>query len=238
VRWLIMLQTDAPGRRLRPVVEVNLAERGASPASYADRIAHFAYLRPDYVVIYDDLGAEPVDAHRSRIFSATGYAPALPLVLIEKGMSLSYGSVEAGYDPRLRRETSWLSHAVGRFLQAVGSSLVAVDRVPATRPEGQYADMILNAVITARGLGARVAVAVGPALTEAQRLNRDAVSARLAAAADESVVLVDLTAVAGLAGADKTLDGYNYSGEGRVLVAEAITPALLAWIDSPSAASQ
>lgn len=232
VRWLIMLQTDAPGRSLRPVVSINLAEPAAAPASYAGRLAHFAYLKPDYVVVYDDLGAEPLASHRSRTFAATGYAPALPLVLTEKGMALAYGSVRAGYDPMLRTETSLVSRVTGHALQAAGSGLAALDRAAALPLEGSYADAIAGVVESARGLGARVVVAFGPAVTEVQASNRDALKARLEPAAGHSVALLDLTTVSGLSEPAMTLDGYNYSSQGRVRVAEAIAPTLLAWIEA------
>src|SRR5512138_1039875 len=80
VRRQILLATDQPGRPLRPVVVINLARVGATAMSYPDTLTHFAYLKPDYICIYDDLGAPGGDASRgtSSIYQRFGYAPVLP----------------------------------------------------------------------------------------------------------------------------------------------------------------
>ena len=82
--------------RLRPVVVLNLGRLGGLPDSYPTTIEHYSYLKPDYICLYDDLGvrgAVPTGG-TSGVFELTGYAPALPLVLREKGMVWRYGDVK------------------------------------------------------------------------------------------------------------------------------------------------
>src|SRR5262249_31981003 len=79
IRRLMMLAIDRPGAVVRPVTVVNVGRLGALPDSYPAAIEHYAYLQPDIICIYDDLGVrggEP--AERSAIFELTSYAPALP----------------------------------------------------------------------------------------------------------------------------------------------------------------
>jgi hypothetical protein len=218
VRWMVTLTTDRPHDGRRPVVAVNLGAIGAPAFTYASTLNHFAYLQPDFICIYDDLEREPSRPHRSAVFAASGYAPALPLVLVEKGMALQYGSVRAAYGDGPVVATPRSHRIVGRVLRAVGGAAGRLDM--------------------ARRLARGVIVAVGPAETDRERENIRALRARLAdrLANDRAVRLIDLTDAPGLTDRTVMLDGYNYGASGRARVAAAITPVLLELIaaDTPA----
>jgi hypothetical protein len=238
VRWMVTLTTDRPHDGLRPVVGVNLGAIGAPAFTYASTLNHYAYLRPDFICIYDDLEREPVRSHRSAVFAASGYAPALPLVLMEKGMALQYGSVRAAYGDGPIVATPLSHRIVGGVLRAVGRAAGRLDESSLDPPAGSYADHISAAVDVARRLARGVIVAVGPAETDRERENVRALRARLAdrLAHDRAVRLIDLTDASGLTDRTLMLDGYNYSAAGRARVAAAITPVLLELIaaDTPA----
>jgi hypothetical protein len=230
VRWLMMLQTDAPGRPLRPVVAINLGALHATASSYAATLEHYSYLAPDYVCIYDDLGLDTSPTVRSRVFGTTGYAPALPTVVAEKGMMLRYGTVAAGYGTGGRTEPG-IRAVAGAVLQGTGQGLQTLDRRRARSSVGGYGQSMARAIASARAVGAKVAVAAGPAVTPEQQQNLEVLRDRVSHFAPDQVTLVDLTTVAELADPAMTLDGYNYNGAGRVRVAEAIAPVLLGWME-------
>ena len=232
VRWLIMLQTDAPGSALRPVVAINLGAIGARASSYANTLEQFEYLAPDYICIYDDLGLDTSATRASTVYEMSGYAPALPLVLAEKGMALRFGSVARGYADAPHSDASGPQAVIGHLLQSAGGALQWLDRRERTPPSADeaYVDAMARAIAAARQRSARVVVAVGPATTEGQRHNLEALHAWLEHNRTDAVRLLDLTAVDALADPAATLDGYNYNGAGRVRVAEAIAPVLLQWI--------
>ena len=72
-----------------PVTAVNLGVPGLRRSDYAARLEQHRYLAPDVICIYVDLAPNPSAAlHRatpSGVTRFTGYAPALPIVLREKG---------------------------------------------------------------------------------------------------------------------------------------------------------
>lgn len=71
-----------------PVTAFNIAALGLPRGAYADRLEHFRYLAPDLICVYVDLAPNPtagLHARRSGVERWTGYVPALPLVLQEKG---------------------------------------------------------------------------------------------------------------------------------------------------------
>jgi hypothetical protein len=238
VRWMVTLTTDRPHDGLRPVVGVNLGAIGAPAFTYAATLDHFAYLRPDFICIYDDLEREPARLHRSAVYVASGYAPALPLVLEEKGMALQYGSVRAAYGDGPVVATSLGRRIVGRVLRGVGSAAGRLDESSLAQPPGSYADHMSAAVDVARRLARGVIVAVGPAETDRERENVRALRARLSdrLAHDRALRLVDLTNAPGLTDRTVMLDGYNYSAAGRARVGAAITPVLLQLIEADTPA--
>ncbi len=133
IRRLIMLTTDRPGAEVRPVVAINLGRLGALPDSYQETIEHFSYLQPDYLCLYDDLGVRGGSSTQdtSGVFALTGYAPALPLVLREKGMVWRLGDVQRGYasaESQRKAGTFVLWRAAGSTLEAVADTLSAADR--------------------------------------------------------------------------------------------------------------
>lgn len=72
-----------------PVTAMNLGVLGLPRGAYAARLDQFRYLAPDLICIYVDLASNPTaSAHlagASGVAAWTGYWPALPLVLREKG---------------------------------------------------------------------------------------------------------------------------------------------------------
>ena len=208
LRQQVMLVTDQRGGRLRPVVSLTLARPGALPGSYAATLAHFGYLRPDYICIYDDLGVggSPLPAETSGFYARTGYWPILPLVLQEKGM------------------------------KTIGSALGRVDRMMA-RPiaasgsgdPAHYVNDMLDAVHAALERARGVVVVLSPAEEPFQAANRAALRPRL----DEMLArvptlrVVDLSSEPALRDPSQRLDGWNYGGDAVAVAAKAITPAML-----------
>jgi hypothetical protein len=247
VRRLIMLTTDRPGGELRPVVVINLARPGALADSYPATIEHFSGLQPDYICLYDDLGvrgAEPAD--ESGVFALTGYAPALPLVLREKGMVWRYDDVKAGYlrDPSSRTGDdgagSPVRRAAGSTLEWAGARLGAADRFIARTmgrhdvEPGDAASLThgeaMSAAIAAAHRHARgVVVAVSPAETAEQQRNLTALTRQIdnEPGAAAWFRFVDLGAEPALYDEALRVDGWNYASAGIALVANRIAPALL-----------
>ena len=251
IRRLIMLSTDQPGRTLRPVVVVNLGRLGAGPESYPSTIEHFAYLQPDYICVYDDLGVRGASTtdFTSGVFDLTGYAPALPLVLREKGMIWRSGDVKRGYVSAASQpgqSTSILRRAAGSTLQTVADGASAADRFAArmlrsgnpnasSHEDGAvaYAGTMMNALDVAHRHARGVVVVTSPSDTPEQSRNGGALKLRLdrEVGAAPWLRFVDLGAEAGLRGDSLRLDGWNYGGAGLSLVAKNIAPAVLSLIE-------
>jgi hypothetical protein len=173
VRRLILLTIDRPGSVLRPVVVLNLGRLGALPDSYPPTLDHFGYLQPDVICIYDDLGVRGAvpEEGTSAVFALTGYAPALPLVLREKGLVWRLGDVKRGYagvDSPPDSARSPLRRAAGSTLEAVAGGLGAADRIAAravvtrARRSAPYADAMAAAIDAAHRHAKGVVVAVSP----------------------------------------------------------------------------
>jgi hypothetical protein len=249
IRRLIMLTTDRRGAELRPVVVINLGRLGALPDSYSKTIEHFAYLAPDYICLFDDLGVpgaastEPTSA----VFELTGYSPAVPLVLREKGMIWRFGDVKRGYaSPEARHgaPTSLVGRTAGSTLTGIGRGLEAVDRwaarmlpsgnrVAAPRHEtaADYADAMMTAVESAHVHARGVLVVLSPSETPEQARNLRALRLRLNGEnAAPWLQVVDLGTEAELSDHALRLDGWNYSAAGIAAVAARIAPALLTFI--------
>ena len=248
LRQIIMVTTDRPGRPLRPVVVTNLARMGALPDSYAPALEHFAYLRPDYVCVYDDLGERGAGfvEHASGILHLTGYTPILPLVLREKGMVWRYGDVSRGYVPASARTTSGpsaLRRAAGATLMRTGAALATLDRSlaramtrTASEPDesvAAYVDQMTASLDTARRHARGVVLALSPAETARQVERRAALLARLAERKQaEWLRIVDLSADTTLTDPAMRIDGWNYTSAGLTRTGTRIAPALLDLIAS------
>jgi hypothetical protein len=250
-----MLTTDRPGGDPRPVVVMNLGRMGALPDEYPETIEHFAYLQPDYICLFDDLGVRggsPITGtgSTSGIYQLTGYAPALPLVFREKGMIWRLGDVRLGYAPSEsvgKPSTSLVGRAAGRTLEAAGQMLAAADQTlsslvsrshrsssPGPAPTG-YADAMMAAIESAHRHARGVVVVTSPPETAEQAANLRALLALLDGPDGSASWLrrVNLGDDAGLSSdAGLRLDGWNYSSAGVAAVASRIVPALLSLIQS------
>lgn len=253
IRRQIMLSTDQPGRTLRPVVVVNLGRLGAGSDSYPSTIEHFAYLQPDYICLYDDLGVRGASTADfiSGVFDLTGYAPALPLVLREKGMVWRLGDVKRGYGSPASPpgpSTSILGRAAGSTLQTVAGGARAADLFAsrmlrsANRDSGSHDDdavtyvgTMMTALDAAHAHARGVVLVASPSDTAEQSRNGRALKLRLEHEGGSARWLrfVDLDAEAALRGDSLRLDGWNYGGAGLSLVAKNIAPAVLSLIAEP-----
>ena len=253
IRRLILLTTDQRGGELRPVVTINLGRPGALPDSYPATIEHYSYLQPDYICLYDDLGVRGSSAadDRSGVFELTGYAPALPLVLREKGLIWRFGDVKRGYGSAQSQHgaaPSVLRRGAGSMLEGAGDVLGAADRFVArivvsrsreTSPRvdgaASYADAMMTAVDTAHRRARGVVVVVSPSETPEQVANARALEIQLQKALASAAWLrfVDLRTETALYDDALRVDGWNYGGTGTALVAERMTPAVLSLIGKP-----
>src|SRR5262249_50799752 len=139
IRRLMLLAIDRPGAVVRPISVVSVGRPGVLPDSYPAVIEHYADLQPDIVCIHDDLGVRGGrPARRSAIFEVSGYAPALPVVLAEKGKAWRSASA-----PR---------RIAGAALQAIGDGLAAADAAAARLLRSEsgatapYADAIIASI--------------------------------------------------------------------------------------------
>lgn len=189
---------------------INAARLGATSADYAAMIDRFAFVQPDIIVLYDDLGHASTRPRLSRITaSARGYEPILPMVMQEKGWMMAQS------DSRLER-------AAGAALQTVGDTLMRVESYTPQPTEG-YAESMLAAV-DAAAERAQVLVVVDPPSGNAQLENLIALRRGIAARASTRVRLLELSDVAR---PGELLDGYNYGAVARGRVMAAIEVALL-----------
>lgn len=223
VRFELSRVLDRPHRPLQPIVAINLGQLGAPPESYPSTLAHFAYLRPDYIGIFDDLGDagpnRPFDA--SGIFEWTGYQPMLPLVLYEKGAVMR-------------------AHTLGVAVQYVGRTLAAADRAlariagvkdeapPSASSSDAYAAAMMTAIAAAHQQAKGVAVVLGPVDSAQQRRNRRALSGRLAEKRGARWLrVVDLSEQAELYNPLLRLDAFSFGANASGIAGRAIAPAFL-----------
>jgi hypothetical protein len=254
LRRQIMLTTDRRGGELRSIVAINLGRLGALPDSYPAMIDHYAYLQPDYICVYDDLGVRGSLAaeERSGVFALTGYAPVLPLALREKGFSWRFGDVNRGYgsaeSQRGAAASSIVRRGAGSMLAGAGDLLGAADRFVArvlvsgsreTSPRVDsavsYADAMMTAVDAAHRRARGVVVVTSPSETPEQVANARALEIPLQKALASTAWLrfVDLGTETPLYDHALRLDGWNYGGTATALVAERIAPAVLSLIVKP-----
>jgi hypothetical protein len=222
VRFELTRVLDVPNKPLMPIVAINLGRLGAPPESYTSTLDHFAYLTPDYITIFDDLGDpgpnRPFDA--SGIYALTGYQPVLPLVLQEEG-----------------RVTT---RVLGAPLEYAGDALAAADRglahlagergdVPPSRSSPrEYASAMIRAIESAHVQARRVLVVLSPIDSEAQRRNMDALLLLLSERRSPAWLrFVELRGAAALSDPSLRLDGFSFGATATSIAAQAIAPALL-----------
>jgi hypothetical protein len=225
VGWTVRLATDRPGEPLRPVVSIDLGRLGALADSYAPTIERFAYLAPDYICLYDDLGVPGATTadRASAIYDWTGYMPALPLVLREKGLLMSQSG-------------SGLHRVAGAVLTTIGVSAGAIDRALARSPAARtsngphaYADAMIAAIDAAHRHARGVVLVLAPMETAIQKVNWLSLVFRLAERRDtrEWLRLVDLSEVTELYDDGLRLDGWNFGVGGIAIAAAPIGEAVL-----------
>jgi hypothetical protein len=244
LRRIIMLTTDRPGRPLRPVEVINLARLGALPDTYSATLAHHAYLRPDYVCVYDDLGERGAafDPNSSAVLALTGYQPALPVVLREKGMAWRFGDVSRGYGAArsgVGADGFGLREAGGAVIETVGSGLAAIDRAaghaiagapkPVDETPQTYANQMTAAIDSAHTQAEGVVLVLSPVESGAQAARRRALLSRVNRAA-AWLRVVDLDGQADLKAPAMRIDGWNYGSAAIVRTAEVIAPAFVSLI--------
>jgi len=226
VRFELSRVLDVPDKPVMPIVAINLGRIGAPPESYTSTLEHFAYLRPDYIGIFDDLG-EPGPSRpfaASGVFVLTGYQPMLPLVLQEKG--------------RLIR-----TRAVGAPLEYAGDALAGADRVlarvagprdeapPSASSPRDYASAIIRAIEAAHAQARGVVVVLSPVDTGRQRRNLEALLALLSERGNPDWLrFVDLGNARELSEPSLRLDGFSFGANATSIAAQAIAPAFLALI--------
>ena len=194
----------------KKVTVINAARLGATAADYPAMVERFAFVQPDIIVLYDDLGYARTRPRLSRITStARGYEPILPLVMQEKGWMMEQS------ESRVRR-------TAGAALQTLGNSLMRIESYTPPSVEG-YAESMLAAV-DAAAARARVLVVVDPPSGQTQLENVIALRRGIAARASTRVTLLELPDVARPV---DLLDGYTYGAVARGRVMGAIEVALL-----------
>jgi hypothetical protein len=239
----MMLVIDRPGTEPPPLVILNLGRPGDRVADYPATIAHYAPLQPDFICLYDDLGAGDVRPTwiDSGVFALTGYMPMLPLALHEKGLALRFGSVIQGYaGTPVSPGPSAFARAAGTLLEGAGDVLASIDRgiaraaaaghrpAPPAAATAPYAAQLQKAIDAAHQHARGVVIVVGPAESSEQRENRAAVeSIKARCATNRWCRFVDLGGITKLLDPDLRVDGWNYGGDATWAVAEAISPAAL-----------
>jgi hypothetical protein len=187
------LRVALPGRR---VTVVNLGLIGEGAYAFLPNLQDFDDLQYDIVCLYegynDLLGDQRPNVdlvrHESTVFRLTGYFPVLPLVVGEKIMALTSGTVGAAYEadrakqreravfhPNAAERTSAaalkaasdLSKALGRQLERLATeepSTEASGRSGCLAPWVRYCDFTYAAVEFATSRGDSVIVAAQPLL--------------------------------------------------------------------------
>jgi hypothetical protein len=215
VQQEVMLAIDRPGRPIRHFIGVDLAQPSALPGSYSQTIEHFAYLKPDVVCLYDDLGVGggPLLDESSGMYARTGYLPALPLVLTEK--------------------RNRLLHTAGLALMRLDRSFARTPRERETDTRGYVAAM-LRAIDVASLNSRSVVIALSPVESDLQSRNYAALIPELQKkiAENRRVRLVDLNGIAALTEPQFRLDGgWSYGGDATAAASKAIAPAVLQLIE-------
>jgi len=224
VRQLVALETDKPGRLLRPVTAVNLGAIGLAPGQYAGWIERFAYLHPDVVCIVADPpehrapGGSRLPDRESTAFALFGYAPMLPLVVEEKGKLLgsplfeAVGSAAAGVD-----------HAVAGFMRHSSRD------GDSQQSAASYARAIEAAAQAALRNGVAVVIVAPPYEGADDVRDHEALAALIGSrfTGERRVRFVDLSAAPDISDEGLWLKERAFSTAGHAKVAEYVTPSVL-----------
>jgi hypothetical protein len=227
IRQFVALETDKPGRPLRPVTAVTAAAMGLHVREYAGWISRLSSLEPDVVCIVLDPAtgptprAWPLPERRSLAWRLFGYAPILPLVVQEKGMSIH-----------------------SRLLQAAGSAAASIDRgiaalLPRLSSAAKESDVEIDAEAYARGVeaavksaqavGARVVVVAPPYEDRGEVAYHVAIRRLIDTKfeGDRRVQLVDLGDEPDMYDDGLRLNDRDFSTAGHARVATHVTPVVL-----------
>ncbi|MBY0493561.1 MAG: SGNH/GDSL hydrolase family protein [Cyanobacteria bacterium] len=192
------------------VTVINAARLGATAADYASMVERHAWVNPDIIVLYDDLGYASTRPRLSKITArARGYEPILPLVLQEKGWMMGQSDSAA-------------KRAAGGAMQTAGDALMRIESYTPQPTQG-YAES-MRAAIDAALARAVVLVVVDPPENATQLNNLIALRQDIASRGSARVSLLELSDVAR---AGDLLDGYTYGAVARGRVMSAIEVALL-----------
>jgi hypothetical protein len=225
VRFELTRVLDRPGRPLRTITALNLGQLGATPNTYAATLAHFSYLRPDFIGIFDDLGDpgpnRPFDP--SGILALTGYRPMLPLVLQEKGRVTHLRLLGAPLE-YFGDALALADRGLARVTGATGTLAPATT----TSSPDAYASAMLSAIRVAGAQARGVVVALGPIDSDVQRRNFDALRSRLTDLRDARWLrIVSLSDEPDLYDPSLRLDAFSFGASATAVAAQAIAPAFL-----------
>jgi hypothetical protein len=208
------LEWNLTGWTRKPVTVINAAVMGATAGDYEFIIERQLSLQPDVVVLYDDLGLAPASPRVSRVARwFSGYTPALPLVLEEKGTLL-----QAAGSP--------LSRAAGSVMRPIGRGLRDLESPRVAPRNGPYSTLMLQAAARARTV-ASVLIAVDEPVNDVTQSNLAALRNAVTALNDPKLRLM---VVPHIAESDLLLDGYSYGSIARGRVALSMGPELLALV--------
>lgn len=150
-----------------PVTAFNIASLGLPRGAYAARLEHFRYLAPDLICVYVDLAPNPtavLHARRSGVERLTGYVPALPVVLPEKG-------------DRMGGVTGSAARLAGRALAFADTQLARI--APEPPPVSDEVTAAVDAVELAAGMAPSTVVVVPEPQSAAAADERDRLLAAL-----------------------------------------------------------
>jgi hypothetical protein len=227
VRFELTRVLDRPGRPVQTITAINLGQLGAASATYTATLAHFAYLRPDFIGILDDLGDpgpnRPFD--RSGIFALTGYRPMLPLVLQEKG-HVTHARLLGAPLEYLGDALALADRALARVTAAAGT--LGPGDPPTTTSPDAYVSSMLSAIRAAHAEARGVVLALGPIDSDVQRRNFDALRSRLSDLRDARWLrIVSLSDEPDLYDPSLRLDAFSFGASATAVAARAIAPAFL-----------
>ena len=219
IRQLTALALDIRGREAVVVTAANLGALGMPWREYRQRLRRFASLQPDVVCVYldpdDRSGGVRLPQADSGIARLTGYVPMLPLVLEEKGQRLTIGGTAVAATGRaLGAADRWLFARVGADPVAESSSELDV-----------ITGLVSEALTVASGVVIIVPMPLSPLDTVARLQIADSLGSRYAA--ERRVRIVNLNDVPALEDDGLRLDGRSFSVGGHLVVAQAVTPAVL-----------
>jgi len=220
-RRLVMLDTDRPGKPRHPMISVNIAAQGLTPAEYGGWLRHFAYLRPDVICIVADprnhLSGKPapVPDRKSAAFALFGYVPILPLVLREKG-EVSGSSLLIA----IGRAAGAIDHAAGRVVGGAPAPRVAGES------QAAYLAALEEVLQTALNQGAAVVLVAPPGDSAGEASDRQAVAAMVATrfGPDRRVRFQDLSKEPQLTDWANRPNGFDFSSAGIANAARLIAP--------------